>query len=242
MLAAIRAAEAIGATVVAADREISTTLRRSYASLKPLNKVRVLGGILASLFFEHEITEEEAESLKDRIVAVVGMGHVEGMKRHLGAQIDRAALDVVPQGSMLSRIARWILPVLVLAAFIVGYRRDGAGGLYDMLFAFAVPCSVAAALAAFAAGAKWLTTLGTLVLSPLVTLFPVVGAGILAGFLDARNRKPNAGDGRRLQEDLLTVRGLYGNAFVRVLLVSAAVSVGGTLGALTGGILVFTLL
>lgn len=66
MLAAVEAAESIGAGVVLADREIQATLMRCYRSLGPLDRAKVLFILFMLPFTASEIDEAEVERLKDR--------------------------------------------------------------------------------------------------------------------------------------------------------------------------------
>ncbi|MBI4703196.1 MAG: TraB/GumN family protein, partial [Deltaproteobacteria bacterium] len=65
LLAAIAAAEAVGAAVVLADRNIQTTLKRTWGNLSFWSKSKLLGALLASAFDREQVTEEQIEALKD---------------------------------------------------------------------------------------------------------------------------------------------------------------------------------
>jgi pheromone shutdown-related protein TraB len=66
LLAAVKSAEAIGAEVVLADRDIQATLKRTWHRLGFWNKSKLLSGLLAAPFSMEELDEEQIESLKDR--------------------------------------------------------------------------------------------------------------------------------------------------------------------------------
>jgi pheromone shutdown-related protein TraB len=66
MLAAVEAAQEIGAGVVLADREIQATLMRCYRSLGPIDRAKVLFILFMLPFTASEIDEAEVEKLKDR--------------------------------------------------------------------------------------------------------------------------------------------------------------------------------
>ena len=121
LMAAIKSAEAIGAKLVLADRDIQATLKRTWHSLGFWNRSKLIGSLIGTPFAMEEIGEEQIEALKDRdtisemldelavmmpdlkepliderdrylissiveapgqkIVAVVGAGHVRGIAR-----------------------------------------------------------------------------------------------------------------------------------------------------------------
>ncbi|HHH30861.1 MAG TPA: TraB/GumN family protein, partial [Polyangiaceae bacterium] len=66
LLAAVEAAEQIGAEVVLADRDVQATLKRTWRNLGFLNKMKVLTGLVVSVFDTEEISEQQVEDLKNR--------------------------------------------------------------------------------------------------------------------------------------------------------------------------------
>lgn len=66
LLAGVKAAEAVGAELVLADRDIQATLKRTWANLSFWDKAQVSSGLMAAPFSVDEIDEEKIESLKDQ--------------------------------------------------------------------------------------------------------------------------------------------------------------------------------
>jgi pheromone shutdown-related protein TraB len=176
------------------------------------------------------------------IVAVVGAGHVEGMVGYLGQEVDRAALERIPPTSWLVQSLKWIIPLVVLGAFYWGWREHSEEGLKQMLFAWILPNSVLAAVFAVIAGAKPLTILVSLIASPITSLNPTIGAGMVAGLLEAWLRRPTVEDCERVPEDSKTWRGIYRNQFTRVLVVAVLVTLGSALGGWVGATWVVSLI
>lgn len=182
------------------------------------------------------------EAPGQRIVAVVGAAHVQGMLAHQGEAVDRDALEVIPEPSVLWRMAKWVIPTLVLAAFYWGYHKHSDEGLRDMLVAWIVPNAVVAGLLATLAGARPLTILVSFFGSPITSLNPTVGVGLFAGLCEAWQRRPTVEDCEGVPDAMLSLRGIYGNRFTRVLLVAVAASVGSSLGAFIGTTWIATLI
>lgn len=65
LLEAVKSAEAIGAEVVLADRDIQTTLRRTWRNLGLGGRLRLLLYLTASIFVDEDISEETIEQLKE---------------------------------------------------------------------------------------------------------------------------------------------------------------------------------
>ncbi len=65
MLRAIGKADQIGARIVLADRDIRTTLKRTWRNMRFFRKLRFIFELISSLFIDEEISEEEIEKLKE---------------------------------------------------------------------------------------------------------------------------------------------------------------------------------
>ena len=167
------------------------------------------------------------------IVAVVGAGHVNGIKRYFEQDIDTEALDVIPPTSVIWTILKWLIPAIILGGLIYGGVTHGSGTLYEMLTAWIIPNSLFCFLLTAAALAKPLTLLASIFVSPLTSTTPVIGAGIVLGLLEAWLRKPTVAD----CEDLVnvhTLKDFYRNPVTHTLIVCVLSTIGSALGAWIG--------
>lgn len=282
LLAAVQSAEAVGAELILADRDVQATLKRSWANLTFMNQAELMGIMFGSLFASEEISAEQIEELKDRdtinemmgefarqmprlqipliderdrylmstiqeapgktIVGVVGAGHVSGMVNYLGTEVDRDALSQIPPPSLFWRVAKWIVPAIILSAFYFGYREHQGEGLKEMLYAWIIPNTVGTALLSAVAGAKPLTVIVAGLASPLTSLNPTIGAGVVAAFVEAWARRPTVEDCEGINDAMLSLKGMYQNQFTRVLLVALAATIGSALGTWIGAGMVLNLL
>ncbi|MCB9708520.1 MAG: TraB/GumN family protein [Myxococcales bacterium] len=167
------------------------------------------------------------------IVAVVGAGHVEGMVNHLGESVDRKALQVIPPPSIWATVLAWLIPALVLASFIWGYQKHAGQTLGAMLLAWCLPTSVGAALMTIGAGARAWTVVAAFFSSPLTTLNPAIGVGMVTGPIEAALRRPTIEDCENIQY-VSTLKDWYQNRVTRVLLVVIFSSIGAAAGAFVG--------
>jgi pheromone shutdown protein TraB len=78
--------------------------------------------------------------------------------------------------------------------------------------------------------------------SPITSLNPMVGAGMVVGLVEAWRRRPTVEDAENINRDVQSVRGFYKNPFTRVLLVTFASTLGSALGAWIGASWVVALL
>lgn len=168
------------------------------------------------------------------IVAVVGAGHVPGMRAHFDDTIDREALTTLKPPSRWVSALKWVIPTLVLLAFWYGYQQQGEKSLQELLTAWVLPNMIFASLFAAIAGAKLPTIAVAGLSSPLTSLNPLLNVGIPVGFCEAWLRKPTVADAEQISEDVQSVRGFYRNAFTRTLLVVMMTIFGSAVGAWVG--------
>jgi pheromone shutdown-related protein TraB len=171
-----------------------------------------------------------------RQVAVVGAGHLLGIKAHLERiaageeDVDVAELDKIPPASILSRAAGWIIPLAIVAIIVLGFFRAGAELSLSMLLRWALLNGSLAALGALIALGHPLAVLVSFVGAPIATINPFIGVGLFSGIAEATLRKPRVSDAQTISEDVASLRGVYRNRITRALLVFLLSSIGGMAG------------
>jgi len=168
------------------------------------------------------------------IVAVVGAGHVKGMMKHLGQPVDIQKLSEIPAPSPWFKAAKWIIPLIVIALFGWGFYSHRGENLQEMIFAWVLPNSIMAGLFTLAAGGKIASVISAFIASPITSLNPALGAGMVAGTVEVWFRKPTVADCERIPEDIQSFKGFYNNPFTKVLLVFAMANLGSSLGSIIG--------
>ena len=120
------------------------------------------------------------------VVAVVGAGHVPGMLASFDLDIDRDALNVIPPTKWWVKALKWLIPGLILAAFAIGVStQDGGRTFQELLIALVLPNCVVAAVLTAAVLAKPASILAAFVASPITSLNPLLGAGMVVGLVEA---------------------------------------------------------
>jgi pheromone shutdown-related protein TraB len=201
---------------------------------------RVMPKVQAPLIDERDrfLMSSIEDAPGQKVVAVVGAGHVEGMTRYFGQKQDRAALEVIPPPSRWTAVLKWLIPALLIGMFFWGFANHEGGRLQDMLFAWILPTSLLCGLFTLLSGAKLLSVLTGVVGAPITTLHPAIGAGMVVGLVEAWLRKPTVEDCEQVPEAMTSFKGVWRNRFTRVLLVAAASTVGAAMGMWVGASLV----
>jgi pheromone shutdown-related protein TraB len=169
-----------------------------------------------------------------KIVGVVGAAHVAGMVKRLGESPDLAQLSEIPAPSRATALLKWVIPLIILCAFSVGYYKHQGEGLQEMLYAWVLPNAIFAGLLSIVALAHPLTVLTAFLASPITSLNPTIGAGMVAGLVEAYLRKPTVEDCEGVQKAANSIGSLYENRVTRVFLVVVLASLGSALGAWVG--------
>jgi pheromone shutdown-related protein TraB len=164
------------------------------------------------------------------IVAVVGAGHVAGIKKYWTVEDDIEELDIVPPPGPSQKIIKWGIPLAILAVFTAGFVFSGRDVGWHMVGIWIVVNGIMAALGALVILAHPLTILISAAAAPLTSLSPAIGAGWVAGLSEALLRKPTVGDLEDLSRDITSVKGFWRNRATRILMVVALVNLGSALG------------
>jgi pheromone shutdown-related protein TraB len=165
-----------------------------------------------------------------KIVAVVGAGHVQGIKKYWNTDIDIRALEQLPPKKKTTGVLKWLIPGAIMAMFVAGFFYGGAKAGKDMIIWWIAANAILAGLGALIALAHPLTILSSMLAAPLTSLNPMIAAGWVSGLVEAFSRKPKVRDLETLQDDILSVRGFWRNKVTRILLVVVFTNLGSSIG------------
>jgi pheromone shutdown-related protein TraB len=165
-----------------------------------------------------------------KIIAVVGAGHMPGIQKYWDKSIDINELQTMPPKSRLTGIIKWILPLTILGVLGYGFFVGGAKAGTDMITWWVAANGILAGLGAIVALAHPLTICSSVMAAPLTSLNPMIAAGWVSGLVEAFSRRPKVKDFEHLQEDILSLKGFWRNKVTRILLVVVFVNLGSTVG------------
>ena len=172
-----------------------------------------------------------------RLVAIVGAGHLEGIKKHLlsDQSAELGELTTIPPVSRVWKTLGWLIPAIILGsigliAMSKGFDTAGDNIVYWIL-ANGIPASIGAALAL----AHPLTTIGAFAAAPITSLTPIIGAGYVTAFIQVMTRPPVVREFETVGEDMTTLFGWWRNKLLRVFLVFILTGIGSAIGTYVGG-------
>lgn len=183
---------------------------------------------------------KEHKKGKSSILAVVGAGHLPGIRKFLNEkqQSSLQDLDVVPKKSNLGAIISLVAFMATMAGFSwIGFIK-GSGTLADMAWLWIIGRSAGAGLGALIARAKPLTILVTIVVAPVAYFIGFIGFRLwmLTALMELRERKPRVEDFENIAADTQTFtdfrHALYNNRVIHLIFLIFATGMGLTLGNL----------
>jgi len=170
----------------------------------------------------------------NKVVAVLGAGHIPGIINELSRDHDLEALSRVAPAPKYTKVIAWSIPLLIIVLIVLTFSADRATGIKQIM-AWVFWNGSLGALGALAALAHPLSLLTAFLVAPISSLSPLLAAGWFAGLVEALLRKPNVSDFEDLADDVHSFKGFWRNKVTRILLVVALVNLGSTAGTIIGG-------
>lgn len=197
-------------------------------------------------FMAARLREEVARSATSepqRVLVVIGAGHLKGLSTLLRVQQGDPALKVAELAQMppKARWPKWLaagLVLLVFAAIAWAFHRNAALGTQALL-SWVLFTGGFAALGALAAGGHPLSIVAAFIAAPIKPFRPGIPAGGISAMVEAWVRRPRVADFDSLREDIVHWSGWWKNRVARTLLNFILVSVGTIIGEYTAGIHIF---
>ncbi|MHB1261814.1 MAG: TraB/GumN family protein [Thermoplasmatota archaeon] len=165
------------------------------------------------------------------VVAVVGAGHMAGIKARLASTTPptaatRLVLEQTPAPKLtVGKVIGWAIPVAIVALFVYLGVTGRFAELREQALAFVLITGGFSALGCILALGHPIAVVVAFLAAPIGVLHPLLATGWFAGLAQAWVRKPTVADFQAIKQ-IETFRQFWGNGVVRVLLVTALTNVG----------------
>jgi len=163
------------------------------------------------------------------VVAVIGAGHVEGIRSQIQQDHSLEELTKLPPKSIWPKVFAWGIPLLIVALLARGFLKDTNTGVENIYIWILVTGGFAAVGAALAF-AHPLTILSAFCAAPITTLHPMIGVGWVAGIVQAFFKRPKVSDLENLPDAIGSIKGFWTNPVTRILLIILLSSIGAIIG------------
>ena len=184
------------------------------------------------------LAQKMRETEGDRVVAVVGAGHVEGMLEALredrSVELDR--INEVPGVSSVWKWVGWAIPALIIGSIAwIGITQGSEAAGENALFWFlanAIPSGIGGVLAL----SHPATVFSAFVAAPFTSLTPVIGAGYIAAFVQTYVQPPKVAEFKSVGEDISSPSAWWRNRLLKIFLVFLLTTIGSIIGTWVGSI------
>jgi len=192
------------------------------------------GKVLIDERDEYLATKISALNSEKKVLAVVGAGHLAGIKEYLvenKCDINRIQqLQNLPRKTFAMKVMPWAIPMLVMG-LMAYYLSTGTDiDLIQFFTVWTAANAICAAIGCIIARGHPLAILTAALASPITSLNPALAAGWFAGYVQLKMAEPSAED----LADFLKLDNLgmfWSNKAGRVLLVTALTNLGSMSGA-----------
>ena len=192
------------------------------------------GKVLIDERDEYLATKISALNSEKKVLAVVGAGHLAGIKEYLvenKCDINRIQqLQNLPRKTFAMKVMPWAIPMLVMG-LMAYYLSTGTDiDLVQFFTVWTAANAIFAAIGCIIARGHPLAILTAALASPITSLNPALAAGWFAGYVQLKMAEPSAED----LADFLKLDNLgmfWSNKAGRVLLVTALTNLGSMSGA-----------
>jgi len=167
-----------------------------------------------------------------KIVAVVGAGHVEGIKKFIeskNGEREIENLEEIPESGNTLKYIGYLIPIIFLAIVGWGFYTNGTELTIEMLKRWFLINGILSAIGAALALGHPLSVITAFLAAPFTSLNPTLAAGWFAGLAEAWVRKPRVKDFNGLFR-LDRMRDYWGNGITRIFLVIVFANIGSSIG------------
>ena len=183
------------------------------------------------------LAEKILQADGEKVVAVVGAGHVEGMKSVLqqAQRRDITLLDVIPPVSPAWKWVGWSIPAIVVGSIaLIGYQK-GVGAAGENALFWILANGVPSGIGALLAFAHPLTVLVAFAGAPFTSLTPVIGVGYVTAFVQAYVQPPVVREFQSVAEDIAILGRWWQSRLLKIFLAFLLPTVGSVIGTWVGG-------
>ncbi len=183
------------------------------------------------------LSEKIKASEGKKIVAVVGAGHVEGIKKALCEDRSSMMEEISQAGepSPVWKVLGWAIPAVIVGSICVIAWQKGAAVAGDNVVYWILANGLASAAGAAVALAHPWTILAAFVAAPITSLTPVIGAGYVTAFVQTMVAPPVVGEFQSAVKDMATLKGWWKNRLLKVFTAFLLPGIGSMIGTWLGG-------
>lgn len=173
-----------------------------------------------------------------KVIAVVGAGHVEGIKKKIVEDNYKVMPEIskFPPVSSGAKVIGWAIPILIIGSLLgIGVMKGSSAAGANLVY-WILANGIPSAIGALLAWAHPITIASAFAAAPVTSLTPVIGAGYVTAFVQVLVRPPVVKEFETVADDISTVSGWWRNKLLRVFLAFLLPGFGSLIGTWIGGV------
>ncbi len=186
---------------------------------------------------DHYLAEKIRDAKGEKVVAVVGAGHMPGIQRTLKEEqpVNLEDLDVIPPVSGVWKWIGWSIPAIIVGSIMyIGFQKGAVAAGENALF-WILANGIPSALGGILAFAHPLTIATAFASAPFTSLTPVIGVGYVTAFVQAYVQPPLVREFQSVAEDIAIPKQWWHSRLLRVFLAFLLPTIGSIIGTYVGG-------
>lgn len=190
---------------------------------------------------DYYLAEKIRLSKGNKVVAVVGAGHMSGIIEYLetNKKIDLSEIEKIPPVSLGWIIFGWSIPVLIIGSIIYIGINQGLGKAGENILIWSLANGIPAMIGALISLAHPMTILSAFFGAPLTSLTPVIGAGYVSAFVQINFAPPLVKNFTSVTDDFSSPKKWWSNKLLKVFLIFILTSLGSAIGTYVGAFKIF---
>jgi pheromone shutdown-related protein TraB len=179
-------------------------------------------------YMAHRILEASGQ----RLVVLTHLAHFEGVQARLEQPLDGATIASytrVPPKSLASRVMPTVFSVLIAALFVAGFVYGDTEKMQNIALMWGLINVAFTAVFTAAAWAHPLSVFAAALSAPVVSFNPMIGAGMVGGFVQIFVAPPSIRDIEKVGDDISRWRGWWTNRLARIMLIFFMANLGSTI-------------
>jgi len=177
------------------------------------------------------LSQKIREAPGKKIIAIVGEEHIPGIQEEMNKEQDIQMLSKVPRRPRIFWGFAFLIPVLLIGIIGTTFTISHSAGLRQMS-SWILWNGILSSIGAAAGFAHPITVSTAFFASPITSFLPLISISGVVLILEILIRRPTVGDFEKLAEGKFTVKGLWKNKVMRILLAAGLANVGSIVGSL----------
>ena len=175
----------------------------------------------------------------EKIVAVIGAAHANGIVNNLNGDVDLSLLEDVKKKKGFGSIVKWLIPLFIIFMIVYTLFTNRSVGA-EQIKSWILWNGSLAAFGTLLAFGHPLSILTSFIMAPITSLNPLLAVGWFSGLVEAFLRKPKVKDFEDIAQDTSTFKGFWKNRVTRILLIVVFANLFSSIGTIVSGIGIFS--